>query len=246
MGKDMLVIPAVDIKGGRCVRLYQGLRDKETVYFEDPVEVARLWESKGAKRLHVVDLDGAFEGVPVNLDVISRIAGELSIPVEVGGGIRREDTVEMLLEAGVSWVVVGTLMVEDFEAFSRICERFPGRVIAGIDGRHGRVVVRGWEREEPMDVVELARRVEELPVESIIFTEVSRDGTLEGVERELTRRLAESVELPVIASGGVATLDDIRAVRELEPVGVVGVIVGRALYEGRFTLEEALRVADAG
>ena len=242
----MIVIPAVDIKDGKCVRLYKGLRDSAKVYYEDPLDVALMWEDQGAERIHVVDLDGAFEGVPANLRVIERMASRLSVPIEVGGGVRDRGTVRTLLDAGASWVIIGTMIVEDYEGFCEVCEAHPGRVIAGVDGAKGRVVVRGWEREEDVDVVELARKVASLPVDAIIFTEVTRDGTLEGVERELTKRLAESVDVPVIASGGVASLDDIRAVKELEPLGVVGVIVGKALYEGRFTLKEALEVAHAG
>ncbi len=243
----MLVIPAVDIKDGKCVRLYKGERDSAKVYYENPVDVAKMWEEKGAGRIHIVDLDGAFEGRPKNMHLIERIASSVSVPVELGGGVRDRATVKALLDVGVSWVILGTVVAEDFQLFSEICQEFPGRVIAGIDGRKGKVVVKGWEEEEPLSVLELAKRVEGLPVEAIIFTEVSRDGTLEGVERDLTRRLAEAVSVPIIASGGVSSLEDIKAVKELEPLGVMGVIVGKALYEGRFTLEEAIEVAkDAG
>ncbi len=239
----MLVIPAIDIKDGKCVRLYKGLKDTAKVYYQNPVDVARYWEDQGAERLHVVDLDGAFEGIPVNMRVIEGIVKAVSIPVEVGGGIRRRETVKALIDAGVRWVIMGTVIVEDFSLFEEICSLYPERVIAGIDGAKGRVVVRGWEREGELTVLELAKKVSDLPVDAIIFTEITRDGTLEGIETSLTAQLARSVDVPVIASGGVASLEDIRKVKVLEPLGVVGVIVGKALYEGKFTLREAIEVA---
>ncbi|BAT72479.1 phosphoribosylformimino-5-aminoimidazole carboxamide ribotide isomerase [Thermosulfidibacter takaii ABI70S6] len=240
----MLVIPAVDIKEGKCVRLYKGKKDAVTVYYDDPVDVAKFWEDQGSKRLHVVDLDGAFEGVPRNIKVIEKIASELTIPVEVGGGIRSKETVKILLDVGVSFAILGTVIVEEFDTFVEIVEEFSGRIIAGIDGAKGRVVVRGWEKEESISVEDLAKKVSDYPIESIIFTEVTRDGTLEGVERELTKKVAQASKAPVIASGGVASLKDIEIVKDLEPYGVKGVIVGKALYEKRFTLEEALKVAE--
>ena len=243
VGDVMLVIPAVDIKDGKCVRLFKGRKEDVTVYYENPVDVAKLWADSGAKRIHVVDLDGAFEGLPVNLRIIEKIASSVSVPVEAGGGVRNLETVKALLDAGVSYVIMGTVIVEDYDTFCEAVYSYPGKVIAGIDGAKGQVVVRGWEKQEPLKVVDLARKVSELPIESIIFTEITKDGTLSGIERRLTREVAEVSNVPVIASGGVATLEDIRAVKALEPFGVKGVIVGKALYEKRFTLEEALRVA---
>ncbi len=242
----MLVIPAVDIKDGKCVRLYKGLKEEVKVYSDNPVDMAKFWVDQGAKRLHVVDLDGAFEGKPANLKIIEKIASSINVPVEVGGGVRELSVVKSLFDAGASLVIIGTLILEDFSTFEEICRIFPRRIIAGIDGKMGKVAVKGWEADTDVSVVELGKKVSSLPVESIIFTEITRDGTLEGVERVLTRRLAESVDVPVIASGGVASLEDIKAVKELEPFGVIGVIVGKALYERRFDLKEALRVADVG
>lgn len=243
----MIVIPAIDIKDGKCVRLFKGLKDTAKVYYHNPVDVALMFKDEGAERLHVVDLDGAFEGALKNLKVIEEIVKKSGLPVEVGGGIRDRETVSSLLDAGVSWAIVGTLIVEDFERFSGIVHEFPERIIAGIDAKKGKVAVRGWVETGGDSLFDVAERVDGLPVESIIFTEITRDGTLEGVERELTAKLAQSVNTPVIASGGVASLEDIKRIKELEPFGVIGVIVGKALYEKRFSLREAIEVArDAG
>ncbi len=241
----MLVIPAVDIKGGRCVRLYMGDKNRETVY-GDPVEMALKWQNIGAKRLHVVDLDGAFQGRPVNLPIIREICSCLSVPVEVGGGIRSRETVEVLLEAGVEWVILGTVLVEDQDLAREVAREFPGHVIAGIDARGGRVAVKGWEEGTSLDALELARRCEEAGFSAIIYTDISRDGTLVGPNLEETARIARGVSIPVIASGGVSSLEDILEVARLEPVGVEGVIVGKALYDGRVDLGEALKALESG
>ena len=240
----MLVIPAIDIKEGKCVRLYKGLKELSKVYFEDPVEVARLWEDMGAKRLHVVDLDGAFEGKPINIKLIEKMVKAVNIPIEVGGGIRGKEIAKAYIDAGVYWVIIGTLIVENFSVFEDICYSFPEKIIAGIDGKKGKVAVRGWVNELNLTVVELAAKVDKLPIESIIVTEISRDGTLEGVEREITKSVAEKVKKPVIASGGVASIKDIVEIKKLEPLGVKGIIVGKALYEKRIDLKEAIRIAE--
>jgi len=239
----VLVIPAVDIKGGRCVRLYMGDKDRETVY-GDPVEMAVKWQEVGAKRLHVVDLDGAFEGTPVNLGVVREICSSLSIPVEMGGGIRSLRTIEALLDAGVEWAILGTVLVEDQYMAREAAKRFAGHVIAGIDARSGRVAVKGWEEGTSMDALDLARWCEDEGFSAIIYTDISRDGTLTGPNLEETARIARGVSIPVIASGGVSSLADILQVAELEPLGVEGVIVGKALYDGLVDLKEALKALE--
>ena len=241
----MLVIPAVDIRRGRCVRLYMGEKDKETVY-GDPVEMALKWQALGAERLHLVDLDGAFQGRPVNLEVIRRVCQELSIPVEVGGGVRSMEVVEALLDAGVEWVILGTILVEDRDLAREVARRFEGHVMAGIDARSGRVAVKGWEEGTTMDALELARWCEGEGFSALVYTDISRDGTLRGPNLAETARIARGVSIPVIASGGVSSLEDILRVRDLEPLGVEGVIVGRALYHGRVDLKEVLEALKRG
>ena len=238
-----MIIPAVDIKGGRCVRLYMGDKEKETVY-GDPLEMARKWQDLGARRLHVVDLDGAFQGRPVNLGVIEEICAALTVPVEVGGGIRSLDTVEALLEVGVEWVILGTVLVEDRAMAREAARRFEGRVIAGIDARRGRVAVRGWEEGTTLDALELARWCQDQGFAAIIYTDISRDGTLAGPNLEETARIARGVSIPVIASGGISSLEDILEVAGLESLGVEGVIVGKALYNGRVDLKKAMEILE--
>jgi len=239
------LIPAVDIKGGRCVRLYMGDKDRETVY-GDPVEMALRWQELGARRLHLVDLDGAFQGKPVNLEIIRQICSRLSIPVEVGGGIRSVKTVGALLEVGVEWVILGTVLVEDPSVAQEVVRSFPGRVIAGIDARAGRVAVKGWEEGTSMEARDLARWCQDEGFVAIIYTDISRDGTLSGPNLEETARIARGISIPVIASGGVSSLEDILEVARLEPLGVEGVIVGKALYDGRVDLREALKALEGG
>lgn len=237
----MLVIPAVDIKNGECVRLYMGDKDRKTVY-GDPVEMADRWCRLGAQRLHVVDLDGAFQGRPVNLDIIAEICRCVSIPVEVGGGVRSLETIELLLEAGVQWVILGTVLLEDRGLSSESARKFGGRLIAGIDAKGGKVAVKGWEEGTSVDALDLARWCEDQGFSSIIYTDITRDGTLTGPNLEETAGVAGYVSIPVIASGGISCVEDILRVAKLEPLGVEGVIVGRALYDGRVDLEEALEV----
>ncbi len=239
----MLVIPAVDVKGGRCVRLYMGDKDRETVY-GDPVEMAMKWQELGARRLHVVDLDGAFQGVPVNLAVVREICSALSIPVEVGGGVRSLKTIEVLLGAGVEWAILGTMLVEDRHMAREAARSFEGHLIAGIDARSGWVAVKGWEEGTSLNALELARWCEGEGFSAIIYTDISRDGTLAGPNLEETARIAREVSIPVIASGGVSSLEDVLEVAKLEPLGVMGVIVGKALYDGRVDLREAQRILD--
>lgn len=239
----MLVIPAIDIKDGRCVRLYQGEMDKETVYFEDPVDAARHWVAQGAELIHIVDLNGAAEGRPVHKREVSAICKSVKVRVQLGGGLRSLQAAGEALALGVERIVFGTSAYKDRDFFLSVCRKFPGKIIAGIDARGGKVAIQGWKEGTAMDAVELARRCEEDGASIIIYTDISRDGTGRGVNVEATRQIARAVKIPVIASGGVASLGDIRRLEEIEQDGVEGVIVGRALYAGAFTLREAIALA---
>jgi phosphoribosylformimino-5-aminoimidazole carboxamide ribotide isomerase len=235
----MLVIPAIDIKDGRCVRLFQGEMDKETVYFDKPLDAARHWAQQGATFIHIVDLNGAVEGRPVHTGEVATICKETGLSVELGGGLRSVEAVEVALSLGVSRVVIGTAAYNNVEFLRTLCRSFPGKIVVGIDARNGKVAVKGWKETTAMDAVELAKRCEADGVSRIIYTDIGRDGTRAGVNVEETRKIARAVKIPIIASGGVATLDDIRALKALEKEGVEGVIVGRALYVGAFTFQEA-------
>jgi phosphoribosylformimino-5-aminoimidazole carboxamide ribotide isomerase len=239
----MLIIPAIDLKDGRCVRLFQGDMDKETVYFENPVDAARHWVDEGATFLHIVDLNGAVEGRPVHTQEIAAICKQSGLKVELGGGLRSLGAVETALNLGVSRVVIGTAAYTTAEFLQALCKKFPGKIVVGIDARQGKVAVKGWKETTSMDAVELAQRCENDGASRIIYTDISRDGTREGVNIEGTLKIARSVKIPIIASGGVASLDDIRRLIPLEKQGVEGVIVGRALYAGAFTLKDATRLA---
>jgi phosphoribosylformimino-5-aminoimidazole carboxamide ribotide isomerase len=240
----MLLIPAIDLKDGNCVRLRQGRMDDETVFSDDPVAVATRWVKAGAKRLHVVDLNGAFSGRPVNLEVIRRIAAEhRDVTIQVGGGIRDEETIQTYLDAGVSYVIIGTKAVTAPHFVSDACLEFPGHILVGLDARDGKVALDGWSKLSHHDIMDLAQRFEKDGVEGIIYTDIGRDGMLTGVNVEATAHLARSIKVPVIASGGVASLDDIRSLCRLATEGVVGAILGRALYTGDVDFAEAQRVA---
>jgi len=239
----MLVIPAIDIKDGQCVRLYQGEMEKETVYFTSPVEAAKHWVEEGAELLHVVDLNGAVEGRPVHKQEVTAICLGFGVPVELGGGLRSLEAIEEAMGLGVERVVIGTAAYEDRDFLRTVCRRFPGKILVGIDAREGRVAIRGWKEDTSTDAVELAKRCEEDGASRIIYTDISRDGTSQGVNAEETLRLARAVKIPVIASGGVASLEDIRRLKALENDGVEGVIVGRALYSAAFTLREVIELA---
>jgi phosphoribosylformimino-5-aminoimidazole carboxamide ribotide isomerase len=238
----MLIIPAIDLKDGRCVRLFQGDMDKETVYFESPVEAARHWVDEGATFLHIVDLNGAVEGRPVHTREIAAICKQSGLSVELGGGLRSVEAVETALNLGVSRVVIGTAAYENAEFLRSLCKKFPSKIVVGIDARHGQVAVKGWKETTSMEAVELAKRCEQDGASRIIYTDISRDGTRQGVNIDETLRIARSVKIPIIASGGVATLDDIRKLLPLEKDGVEGVIVGRALYAKTFSFAEARKL----
>jgi phosphoribosylformimino-5-aminoimidazole carboxamide ribotide isomerase len=237
----MLIIPAIDLKDGRCVRLFQGEMDKETVYFENPVDAAKHWVSEGATFIHIVDLNGAVEGRPVHTEQVAAICKQPGLAVELGGGLRSIEAVEAALELGVSRVVIGTAAYDNADFVRALCKKFPGKVVIGIDARQGKVAVKGWVETTAMDAVELARRCEGDGASRIIYTDISRDGTREGVNLDETLKIARAVKIPIIASGGVATLDDMRKLIPLEKDGVEGVIVGRALYARTITLKDALR-----
>ncbi len=237
----MEVIPAVDIKDGRCVRLLRGVEGTETVFSPDPVEAALRWERLGARWLHVVDLDGAFRGEPRNARLVLEIVRAVSIPVQVGGGMRTLEAVELYLRGGAARVVLGTAAFTDPGVVAEACRRFPGRVAVGLDTRGGKVAVKGWKDEVDLNVEGLLRDLEAMGVSCVVHTDISRDGTLEGVDTAPLRALLERSPLPVIASGGVATMDDLERLYALEELGLWGVIVGRAIYTGALDLGRAVR-----
>ncbi len=236
----MFIIPAVDIKNGQCVRLAQGDFDRVTVYAENPTDMAQLWAQKGAKRIHVVDLDGSVAGLPKNVSVILNIAKSVSVPIEVGGGIRNMETISYYLENGISSVILGTAAIQDEEFVKTAAEIYPGRIILGIDALGGKVAVRGWTQKTSQNAVELARRYENCGIQAIVYTDIQRDGMETGINVEATSALARAVAIPVIASGGVATLADIDALLSIKDCKFYGVIVGRALYTGAIALEDAI------
>ena len=236
----MLIIPAIDIKDGRCVRLFQGDMDKETVYFESPLDAVRHWVGEGATFLHIVDLNGAVEGRPVHTREVAAICKQPGLSVEMGGGLRSIEAVETALALGVSRAVIGTAAYDNAEFLRTLCRKFPGKIVVGIDARQGKVAVKGWKETTAMDAVALARRCAQDGASRIIYTDIDRDGTRAGVNLDGTRKIARAVKIPIVASGGVATLDDVRRLLPLEKEGVEGVIVGRALYNGSFTLREAM------
>lgn len=239
----MLIIPAIDLKNGKCVRLQQGRVEAETVYADDPVPVARRWADAGAELIHVVDLDGALGGRPHHRPHIVRILESVRVPMQLGGGIRDARTAEALLDMGVWRVVIGTEAVHTPAWLGEICRRHPGRVAVGLDARNGRIAVEGWTRTTEIRADDLARRLEASGVAAFIFTDIHRDGMQTGPNIDATRRIAESVGVPVIASGGVGALDHIRALLPLEAAGVIGVITGKALYSGAISFADAVTLA---
>lgn len=239
----MEIIPAIDLKGGKCVRLFQGRHDQGTIFSDQPSEVAQRWEREGAGRLHVVDLDGAFLGAPVHEREVERIVSSVAIPVQVGGGVRNLGAVERYLSMGVDRIVLGT-MAQRFPDFVReACSTFPSKVMVSIDARDGKVSVEGWREVTSVGAIPLAQRMEREGVSGLIFTDIARDGTEGGVNLVQIRNLAGSVNIPVIAAGGVSDLADIEGLLEMEALGVIGVIIGKALYSGGIHLGEALALA---
>ncbi|MDJ1170578.1 1-(5-phosphoribosyl)-5-[(5-phosphoribosylamino)methylideneamino]imidazole-4-carboxamide isomerase [Roseofilum sp. BLCC_M154] len=242
----MDVIPAIDLLQGNCVRLYQGDYEQSQVFDENPVAIAQQWFSQGAKRLHVVDLDGAKSGQSVNLEVIRAIAQSIPIPVQVGGGLRNYAGVANLLSTGVKQAILGTVAVENPELVQQLCQEFPGQIMVGIDAREGKVATRGWLETSTISGIELAQQCAQMGVYGIIYTDIHRDGTLKGPNIPALREVAEAVNVPVIASGGVSSVTDLLSLLALERLGVTGVIVGKALYTGDVVLKEALQAIGPG
>jgi len=241
----MLLIPAIDLKDGKCVRLRQGNMDDETIFSDDPVAMAGRWVEEGARRLHIVDLDGAFEGRPVNAEIIHQISERYpDLPIQVGGGIRDEDTVQSYLDAGVQYTIIGTKAVNAPHFINDLCVEFPGHIIVGLDAKNGKVAIDGWSKLSNHDVIDMAKRFEKDGVAAIVFTDISRDGMMKGVNLESTVKLAQAVCIPVIASGGVTNINDIRRLCEVADEGIMGAITGRAIYEGTLDLAEAQKFAD--
>lgn len=242
----MRIVPAVDILGGRCVRLFQGDYDREESYSNDPVGVAAVWEEQGAEMLHLVDLDGARNGRPTNRDLVAAIAARVSCPCEVGGGVRETDHIRWYLERGLARVVLGSMAITEPESFQKVCEQSPDAIVLAIDARQGVVATRGWRETSSLRAEDLLRQVSRLPLAAVQYTDISKDGTLEGPNLAGIREMARRSPFPFVAAGGVGSLDDIRALRALDhEIGerIWGVIVGQALYRRAFTLKEALQAA---
>ncbi len=241
----MLLIPAIDLKEGKCVRLRQGRMEDDTVFSDDPVAVAAKWVELGAKRIHLVDLDGAFAGKPKNADIIHAIVEAFpDVPVQIGGGIRDEDTIQGYLNAGVQFVIIGTKAVTEPHFISDVGVEFPGHIIVGLDAKDGKVAIDGWSKLSKHDVIDLAQQFESDGIEAIIYTDISRDGMMKGVNVEATAKLARAIHIPVIASGGITNMDDIHALGNVAEDGIMGAITGRAIYEGTLDFAEAEKIAE--
>ena len=241
----MIIIPAIDIKDGRCVRLRQGRMDDETIFAEDPLEMADKWVEAGAERLHLVDLDGATAGTPRSFSIIEKICSKYpDLPIQVGGGIRDEDTVQDYLNAGVQYAIIGTRAVTAPHFVNDLCMEFPGHIIIGLDAKNGKVAIDGWSKLSHHDLIDLAQHFEADGVAAIVFTDVSRDGMMQGVNVEATAAMGRASSIPVIASGGITNIDDIRALASEASSGICGAITGRAIYEGTLDVAEAQSLAD--
>ena len=242
----MLIIPAIDLKDGRCVRLQQGDMASAMVFSDDPAAMSGHWVAAGARRLHIVDLNGAVAGRPRNEKSIRAIIAAVGdrAPIQLGGGIRDLDTIESYLDAGVTYVIIGTAAVKNPGFLSDACYAFPGHIIAGLDAKDGKVAVEGWSKMTGHDVVDLAKKYEDFGVEALIYTDIGRDGMLTGVNVEATLKLAQAIRIPIIASGGLNSVNDVKAICKLAPEGVVGAIAGRALYEGKLDFKQAQAAAD--
>jgi len=241
----MLLIPAIDLKGGRCVRLRQGRMDDETVFSDDPLAVAQRWVDAGTRRLHIVDLDGAVSGRPEHAEVIRSITEKFpDLQVQVGGGIRDDDTIQSYLDVGVAYIIIGTKAVNAPHFVADVCAEFPGHIFLGLDARDGKVATDGWSKLSHHDVVDLAQQFERDGAECIVYTDIERDGMLTGANVEATVQLARAINIPVIASGGIHTIDDVRALSEVADEGIVGAITGRAIYEGSLDFRKGQSLAD--
>jgi phosphoribosylformimino-5-aminoimidazole carboxamide ribotide isomerase len=241
----MLIIPAIDLKDGQCVRLRQGLMDDSTVFSDDPVAMAARWVDAGCRRLHLVDLNGAFAGEPVNGEVVTAIAAAYpDLPIQIGGGIRNLETIEHYVRAGVAYVIIGTKAVKEPEFVAEACSAFPGNVIVGLDAKDGLVATDGWAEVSELQAADLARRFESDGVSAIVYTDIARDGMMQGVNVEATVAMARASRIPVIASGGITNIDDIKALNAVADQGICGAITGRAIYEGTLDVAHAQRLCD--
>lgn len=242
----MLIIPAIDLKDGLCVRLKQGVMEDSTVFSDNPVDMARRWVREGCRRLHLVDLNGAFEGKPVNGDVVKEIAKDNpKLPIQIGGGIRSGDSIEAYLNAGVSFVIIGTKAVKEPKFVTEMCKQFPGRIIVGIDAKDGLVATEGWAEVSSVKATDLAKQFAHDGVSAIVYTDIARDGMMQGVNVEATLTMARASPIPVIASGGITNMDDIRALKAVAQHGIEGAITGRAIYEGTLSVKEAQKYCDS-
>ena len=241
----MLIIPAIDLKDGQCVRLRQGVMEDTTVFSDDPHEMATKWVSEGARRLHLVDLNGAFEGKPVNAECVNEITKAFpNLPVQIGGGIRDIKIANTYIEAGISYLIIGTMAVTHPEFISELCREFPGRIIVGLDANNGLVATDGWAKQTDINVVELSKKYEQDGVSSIVYTDIARDGMMQGVNVKATADLAKETTIPIIASGGITNLDDIAALLKNAHHGIIGAITGRAIYEGMLDFNDAQTMSD--
>lgn len=241
----MLLIPAIDIKDGKCVRLRQGDPNQTTVFSDDPVSVAQRWVDEGARRLHIVDLDGAMKGEPVNADIVHRIAeNHPQLPLQIGGGIRNEDTVDVYIQAGVRYVIIGTQAINEPHLISDLCAEYPAHVIVGLDVKEGKIATEGWSKLSKHDVVDMAKRFAKAGVEAIIYTDIARDGMMQGVNIDATVALAQAVNIPVIASGGIQNIENVKKLAAASGSGIIGAITGRAIYEGALDFAAGQKAAD--
>ncbi|MDA7441634.1 1-(5-phosphoribosyl)-5-[(5-phosphoribosylamino)methylideneamino]imidazole-4-carboxamide isomerase [Candidatus Pseudothioglobus singularis] len=241
----MIIIPAIDLKDGQCVRLRQGIMEDTTVFSNNPAEMASKWVAEGARRLHLVDLNGAFEGKPINADCVNEITKSFpNLPVQIGGGIRDLQTANAYIEAGISYLIIGTMAVTNPNFVEKLCDEFPNKIIVGLDANNGLVATDGWAKQTDIDVVELSKKYEQYGVNSIVYTDIARDGMMQGVNVEATANLAKKTSIPIIASGGITNLDDIAALLKNAHHGIMGAITGRAIYEGQLDFNDAQTMSD--
>lgn len=235
----MIILPAIDLKDGKCVRLEQGLFDKVTVFGDDPVKMAKKWESEGGEFLHLVDLDGAKDGVPKNLEIIKEICKNINIPIQLGGGIRNKETVKILLDAGVTRVILGTMAINNIELLEELVKEYGEKIVVSIDAKDGLVALDGWVNVSEVDSIDLVKRLEKIGVKTIVYTDIAKDGMMEGPNFEIYKKLATETNIDVVASGGVSSIENIKKLKEMD---MYGAIIGRALYTGDINLKEALEV----
>lgn len=241
----MIIIPAIDLKDGQCVRLRKGIMEDTTVFSNNPTEMASKWVAEGARRLHLVDLNGAFEGKPINADCVNEITKSFpDLPVQIGGGIRDLQTANAYIEAGISYLIIGTMAVTNPNFVEKLCDEFPNKIIVGLDANNGLVATDGWAKQTDIDVIELSKKYEQYGVNSIVYTDIARDGMMQGVNVEATANLAKKTSIPIIASGGITNLDDIAALLKNAHHGIMGAITGRAIYEGQLDFNDAQTMSD--